>query len=55
MAYSQILKRNYALTDKEIKVDNSIFEIQDKGTKEEKERLLKILKNRTKIIENQLK
>lgn len=51
----EFIPKNYALTRKEIEVDNAIFQIMDKGTREEKERLLKILENRTKNIKNRLK
>ena len=44
---------NYAFSEKEREVDNAIFQISDKGTKEEKTRLLKILKNRIKILQNE--
>jgi len=44
-----------AFTQKEIEVDNSIFQIADKGSREDKIRLLKILKNRTKQLEGGLK
>jgi hypothetical protein len=49
------MQNTYALTSKEMELDNAIFQITDKGTREEKERLLKILKNRTKIVESLLK
>ena len=54
-AKDYVYPENYAFTSKEIEVDNKIFEITDKGTREDKVRLLKILKNRSKIIEGDLK
>ena len=48
-------QKSYAFTTREIELDNKIFEIMDKGTREDKVRLLKILKNRTENIEKILK
>jgi hypothetical protein len=48
-------QKSYAFTTREIELDNKIFEIMDKGTREDKVRLLKILKNRTENIKRGLK
>ena len=47
--------KSYAFTTKEVEVDNAIFQIMDKGDREEKERLLKLLNNRLKILKKTLK
>ena len=51
----QLGTRVYSFTPKEIEIDNKIFEVSDKGTRIEKIRLIKILKNRTKLLQSQVK